>query len=225
MLVTHIIPTAFNYFDDIKQNAFKIAEELPKYGIDCKVLTLQYDQPTKKQKESVSGQGGSAPSYNFSGNIDLQTGISDLINSDLIHLHCPLMGGASDILKCFTAFKKRKIKNAKLPLVCTYYRPIETPDVFSLILLVYNAYYLPKLFQQADVIGVFSQTFKPNKFNKINLNKFVDLNVENKEEISINCPLTNNADKLKYNNQLKASFSLSKLLAIYEIVLSNKTNI
>jgi len=213
MLVTHIIPTAFNYFDDIKQNAFKIVEELPKYGVDCKVLTLQYDQPTKKQKESVSGKGGSAPSYNFSGNTRLQDGLVDLLNSDIVHLHCPFMGGASDILKL-------KIKNLKLPLVCTYYRPVETPDVFSLILLAYNAYYLPKLFRLSDVIGIFNQTAKPNKFNKINPDKIIDLNAENKEEISIDCPLTNNSNRLKYNNGLQADFSLTKLVSIYRMLLS-----
>lgn len=213
MLVTHIIPAAFNYFDDIKKNAFKIVEELSKYGVNCKVITLQYNQPTKKQQSTISNSTtGVAPSYTFSGNISLQDGLTDLIKSDIIHLHCPFMGGAKDILKF-------KIDNPQIPMICTYWRPVEKSDIFSLILAIYNSYYLSQIFDQTDIVGIFNQTFKQTKFKKINAEKFIDLNKEDKEEVSLSLPLTNNVDRLKYNNTLSVDFSLSKLLTLYEMLL------
>ncbi len=212
MTITHIIPSAFDYFDDIKKNAFEIVEELQPYGINSHVITLQYNQPTKSQQAEIIGERGPAPSYKFKGNSGLKESFIEMAESDLVHLHCPFMGGAKSILDF-------KLRNADLPLVCTYYRPVETPDVFSLIIKAYNAYYLPKIFQLANVVGVFDQTFKKYKFAKLDEQKIIDFNVGTKEEITLNLPLTNNPDRLKYNDQLTARFSLSKLMSVYDTLL------
>ncbi|EKD42976.1 MAG: hypothetical protein ACD_72C00515G0006, partial [uncultured bacterium] len=47
MRVLHIIPSAFDYFDDIRSEAFKMIDAEIEMGIDAEAMTLEYGAPTK----------------------------------------------------------------------------------------------------------------------------------------------------------------------------------
>ena len=215
MNIAHIIPTAFDYFDDIKSNAFRLVERLQDFNVNSEVITLQYSQPSKTEKEKISGVRGSAPSYGFKESRSMVDAIGDLSKHDLVHLHCPFIGAAKIIIN----WKKN---NPQVPLVCTFYRDVETPDVFSLIIKFYNNYYLSKIFALAEIIAVFPQTFKKRKFSTLAEEKIINLSVKSKDEIVMGLPLTNNPDKLKLNQSFNTEMSISKILTIYSFLTENK---
>ena len=47
MRVVHIVSTAFNYFDDIRNAVFKIVDGLQEKGVSQEIFTLQYSEPEK----------------------------------------------------------------------------------------------------------------------------------------------------------------------------------
>lgn len=147
MRVIHIIPSAFDYFNDIRSQAFALLESLHKLGVENEAVTLQYGAPGKTIKESVRR---SAPSvHNYLGDFDMESVIKSFADFDIVHLHCPFFGGAGKILK----WKKA---NPRAPLVCTYYRDARFEDMISLFIKFYNAYYLPKIFKLAEAVDWFS---------------------------------------------------------------------
>lgn len=143
MRVIHIIPSAFEYFNDIRSEVFQLIEGLYKMGIETEAFTLQYGGPTKTIKDQIKSDSPSVHTYISS------TGASGLIESldefDIVHLHCPFLGAAHQILN----WKK---SNPKTPFVVTYHRDVVWTDLFSLFIKLYNYYYLPKLFKVADII-------------------------------------------------------------------------
>ncbi len=148
MKVIHIIPSAFEYFDDIRSQAFKLLEELNKLGVETEAFTLQYGSPNKAEKLSIKE---SAPSiHNHIGDFDIDTAIASFSDFDVVHLHCPFFGAAGKILRW-------KIDNPNTPLVITYYRQVKVLDLMSLIIKLYNAYYLPTFFKLADALSQFNK--------------------------------------------------------------------
>ncbi len=144
MRILHIIPAAFNYFDDIKAEAFKLVENLHKLGIETDVFTLQYGG-NPSSKSSMDSIRESAPSRQFVGMVGGEKITDEFVDYDIIHLHCPFFGAANKILKW-------KMSNPKIPFVVTYYRDIESTDLFAWIIKWYNSYYLPKIFAVADIV-------------------------------------------------------------------------
>jgi hypothetical protein len=143
MRVIHIIPSAFEYFDDIRSEVFKLIEGLYKMGVETEAFTLQYGGPTKSIKDQVKSDSPSVHTYiNSTGAAGL---IESLADFDIVHLHCPLLGAARQILH----WKKT---NPKVLLVITYHRDVVWTDSFSLFIKLYNRYYLPKLFATADIL-------------------------------------------------------------------------
>ena len=53
MRVIHIIPSAFEYFDDIRSQAFRLLDGLNKLGVETEAFTLQYGSTNKAQKASI----------------------------------------------------------------------------------------------------------------------------------------------------------------------------
>lgn len=159
MKVVHIIPAAFDYFDDIRAAAFNIVEDQSTLIEQVDAFTLQYGKSTAGKKSEGEIQT-TAPSRKFAGNFSGHQLFESLPQYDLIHLHCPFFGAAGKILHW--------IKKNNVPLVCTYYRDVGAKDFFSLMIKFYNGYYLPKLFSVADTIcyAPYSTTEKPtvNKF-------------------------------------------------------------
>ena len=147
MRVIHIIPSAFDYFNDIRAQAFALLEELHKLGVENEAVTLQYGATGKTLKESVRQ---SAPSvHSYLGDFNMDSVIKSFADFDIVHLHCPFFGGAGKILR----WKKL---NPNIPLVITYHRAVRILDVVSLFMKLYNAYYLPKFFKLADSASQFN---------------------------------------------------------------------
>lgn len=143
MKVIHIIPSAFEYFDDIRAKAFKLIEGLYKLGLETEAFTLQYGPPTKTMKTEVSESSPSVHDYiGTTGPVGL---IESLADFDIVHLHCPFFGAGEKILD----WKKT---HPDVPLVITFHRPVWLVDFFSLFIKIYNWYYLPKIFRLANVI-------------------------------------------------------------------------
>ena len=146
MRVIHIIPSAFDYFDDIRSQAFKLLEELHKLGVESEAFTLQYGSTGKALKASIKKASPSV--HNYVGNYDMDSVIANFANFDIVHLHCPFFGAAGKIMR----WKKH---NPEFPMVITYYRKVRILDLMSLIISIYSAYYLPKFFKLADAIDFF----------------------------------------------------------------------
>lgn len=143
MRVIHIIPSAFDYFGDIRSQAFKLLDGLHKLGIDTEAFTLQYGAPSKSFKQSVKEDSPSA--HNFKGSLGIDAVIDNLSEFDIVHLHCPFLGAANKIIKW-------KDLNPNIQLVITYYRDVPFDDGFSLFVKLYNFYFLPKIFALSSVI-------------------------------------------------------------------------
>jgi hypothetical protein len=141
MRVIHVIPSAFEYFDDIRSQAFKLLDNLHKLGVENEAFTLQYGTPNKAQKSSIEKVSPSI--HNFIGDFDINSAIVNFSDFDVVHLHCPFFGAAGKILH----WKKL---HPDTPLVVTYYRDVKVTDLMSLFIKLYNAYYLPKIFKLAD---------------------------------------------------------------------------
>ena len=144
MRVIHIIPSAFEYFDDIRSQAFSLLEELHKLGVENEAVTLQYGQHNRATKKSIQAAAPEA-AHNYLGDFDINSVIKSFADFDVVHLHCPFFGAAGKILR----WKKL---NPDIPLVVTYYRAVRILDLMSLFIRFYNAYYLPKIFKLADAV-------------------------------------------------------------------------
>ena len=143
MRVIHIIPSAFEYFNDIRAQAFTLVDGLCTLGVETEAFTLQYGSTTRSAKEAVRSNAPSVHTYQ--GSADMRGVIQALEDFDLVHLHCPFLGAGRQLL----AWKKN---NPTVPLVVTYYRDVAFSDVFSLFIKLYNAYFLPKMFSIADAL-------------------------------------------------------------------------
>lgn len=143
MKVIHIIPAAFQYFDDIKSEAFGLIENLNSLGVDAEAFTLQYGTVTKSEEAAVGK--ATAPAYKLIETNSFDDVLGSLEDFDIIHLHCPFLGAAGKIIKW------KKAHPAK-PFVVSYYYDFKIVDFFSVFIQFYNQYYLPKLFDIADMI-------------------------------------------------------------------------
>lgn len=143
MRVIHIIPSAFEYFDDIRSEVFKLIEGLYKMGIETEAFTLQYSGPTKTIKDQIKEDSPSV--HNFINSVSANDLVESLAGFDIVHLHCPLLGAARQILNWKRSYPKTR-------LVITYHRDVIWTDLFSLFIKLYNYYYLPKLFKVANIM-------------------------------------------------------------------------
>lgn len=148
MKITHIIPSAFEYFNDIRERAFSWVEALGEHGFDVDVFTLQYDRPDTQVKEDVAIV---APSRKYESTGTVKTMIETITKSapskeaEIIHLHTPFLGGAGQIIKFIKSRPSAR-------LVITHHRPVRFEDLISVYIYFYNSYYLPKLFALASAV-------------------------------------------------------------------------
>lgn len=148
MRVIHIIPSAFEYFDDIRSQAFKLLDGLHKLGVENEAFTLQYGSTNKAEKASIKAASPSV--HNYIGNFDIDSAINNFADFDVVHLHCPFFGAAGKILR----WKKL---NPNVPLVATFYRQVRVVDLMSLFIKLYNAYYLPKIDRVVEAVDRFDE--------------------------------------------------------------------
>ncbi|OGH93954.1 MAG: hypothetical protein A2538_03770 [Candidatus Magasanikbacteria bacterium RIFOXYD2_FULL_41_14] len=148
MKVIHIAPSAFNYFDDIRDRVFSWVEELNERGIDATVLTLQYETPTREVKRQVAA---AAPSVEYDHADSVAVVTESIVRTikpperEIIHLHTPFLGGGRDIIN----FVKSR---PDAHFLVTHHRPVRIVDFFSIYIHFYNQFYLPKLFFRAEAI-------------------------------------------------------------------------
>jgi len=140
MKIVHLVPAAWDYFDDIRDAVFNLVSGEIRRGIESEVITLQYRKTTPQAAQEISVKSSG---LSFRGDLS-GAGLADVLDEfDLVHLHCPFLGAAKDIL----AWKK---KNPKKPLLISIHRPVRIVDFFSLIIAAYNTFYQPKIFSLAD---------------------------------------------------------------------------
>lgn len=206
MRVMHIIPSAFEYFKDIKQEAFALAEEIEKLEeveepVKSEAITLQYGDPTRAEKFEIATV---SPSKEYQGEQPVAEIVNQFAAYDIVHLHAPFMGSGGML-------KKWKERHPEHPFVITYYRDVLLPDFFAYIFKYYNAYYLPKLFHLADAVTCFSLA----DFNKSlgvkylrDKNKLLPLwNAESEPNVH----LTDSEDEVKLQRRKVAAFMLYQI--------------
>lgn len=146
MRVLHIIPAAFNYFDDIKERAFTLVNSLSEYGIEADAITLQYGNVTKKEKAEVQV---TAPETNFLGQESVKQNMEKWQDYDLLNIHCPLFGAGKDIVNWRKEFPN-------IPIVSTYHHDFITTDLFSWFVKYISNYYTKRAFALSDVVTFFA---------------------------------------------------------------------
>ncbi len=146
MKVLHIIPNAFDYFEEINTEAFKILEAESDLGVEADAITLNYGSVTRKDTFEVKK---SAPSRKFVGQEPVEKNIEAWEYYDIINLHCPFFGAAEKILQWVTDHPEKS-------LIITYHHDFKTPDFFGYLIKFYNYYYLPKLFKVARHVTFFA---------------------------------------------------------------------
>lgn len=199
MRIIHIVPSAFDYFDDIRASAFQLVDGLYEIGVNVEVFTLQYGSVNKKLKERVSSE--STSHHNYAGSVGEKDLIKNLDNFDIIHVHCPFLGAGNKILAWHKAHPQKQ-------LVITYYRDTQVSDFFSIFIKLYNRIFLPKLFVAARVI----LCADINAFRACSASAYVP---EGKMIIAANqLVLDKNASKLS----LKAEFA-AKIFLVYNKIV------
>ena len=212
MRVFHIIPSAFEYFKDIKEEAFALVEEIEKIEkagskVESSISTLQYSGPTKAEIKTLRTIVPEKEYYGEYAPVDL---VDQFVDYDIIHLHAPFLGGGGLIRKWKEAYPTQ-------PFVITYYRDVLLPDLFAYAIKWYNGYYLPKLFSLADVVTCFNlEDFQKSRGAKYmrDPNKVISLAGEH---VPGWVPLTGTTDKVKLEQRKIAS---SLLFQIYNSLLN-----
>lgn len=148
MKIAHLIPTSFEYFEDIREEAFALVEAQNNLGLEVEAFTLQYGKtkPTLSEVEKIEKK---FVSRQFAGNLNISEVIKILLNFDVVHIHVPFFGGLKKIINW-----KRSLPSSIL--VVTYYRKSTISDLFSYVVKWYNNLMLPKLFQAADLVAYFT---------------------------------------------------------------------
>lgn len=209
MRVLYIIPTVFDYFDDIRDSAFSLAENLSQLGVEVETLTVQYEKPTKKEEATVATVAPSGKSFGTVPPSDVGKRLAEF---DILQVHCPMFGAAGKVLKW-------KFLRLELPMVITINRRVETPDFFSLLIMAYNLFYLPKLFKTASVITCPSLiNFK--KFFGRSFAKFNDKVIEVNDSLQFaGEDLTSDSNVVKLSAMERVA---TKYLTIYNRLIQKK---
>ncbi len=153
MRVLHVIPNAFEYFEDIHSEAFKILEAEVDLGIHVDAVTIDYGGTSKKEISQVKK---TAPSRTYVGQETIDKNIEAWDYYDIINLHGPFFGSANKILEWIQ-------KHPEKFLVVTYHHDFVSSDFFSLFIKFYNYYYLPKIFKKANHVAFFADRYGLSK--------------------------------------------------------------
>lgn len=146
MRVIHFVPSAFEYFEDIRSNVFHIVEELDKEEVNSEIITLQYGAPTQTSKQAAAEQ---EVKRSYKGTMPTPELLESLSRFDIIHFHVPLLG----FLGKFIKWKKL---HPEARVVVSYYRPVRYDDLISWFVKWYNQHYLVQLNASAEAIIHFS---------------------------------------------------------------------
>ncbi len=210
MRVLHIIPSAFEYFDDIRNNAMAVVNKQKELGIEVEAFTLQYGAVSSKQKTSLKQV---VPGVKFVGLFKSDAVISSFDDFDIIHLHLPALGLIPKIIKW------KEIGN-KQPLVVTYWREMMLSDLFSYFVRWYNYRNDKKIYDIADAIICFDiLSFNKTRFARrlTDRSKIINLEEEKQRIISKNIHLTNTGNNIKLT---KEDMEALACVSIYDILIN-----
>lgn len=153
MKVLHVIPNAFNYFEDIHTEAFELLETEASFGVESDAVTINYGGVTKKEKFEVSKI---SPSRKYIGQESFENNIESWGSYDVINLHCPFFGPFG---KMYTWLKNHPEKN----FIITYHHDFTSPDFFGYLIKLFNFFYLPKLFDISQYVVFFEDRYDLSK--------------------------------------------------------------
>ncbi len=165
MRVVHIIPSAFEYFDDIRSSAFALIAAEGKEGIESEALTIQYGTVTAKERRGVQT---TAPKHSFQSLSSSSQAFLKLAEFDIVHIHCPTLGVARQLI----AWKK---SHPTIPFVITWHRSPRWSDLFSLFIMGYTAWYMRRLFPLASAVVALSSCPYQSFIAKPSPQSFIDL--------------------------------------------------
>lgn len=210
MRVIHFVPSAFDYFADIKSVAFELVAGLSEAGVENEIIALQYGVLPQAEKDENQSVKTNYLGARYEGVINFHETLQDLSGFDVVHLHAPFLGAANEIIK----WKKN---NPEIPLVVTYYRDIPIVDLISVFLRWYNSRYLSKIFLIADrVICPILDNFLESrgKYLLEDLNKLEEFGTWNDD-----IHLTESANKVKL---LQRDEVVKNLIGIYYTLINDK---
>lgn len=170
MKILHIIPSAFSYFEVIRKNSFILVDGLNDMGFENYIFTLQYSAVNKRMEKEVKEQ--TKNKMNFEKIYSENEFEEKMDWADIIHLHAPFLGMGKKILNY-------KEKNPQKKLVITVNKNLQYVDFFTIIIWLYNKWYLNKLIQKADFVCATDETVMEKTVgNRIKKDdkKFVPLN-------------------------------------------------
>lgn len=192
MRVLHILPSAFDYYNDLKLKIFSQIESERLLGIQSEAYTIQFGNVSKKEKNFIS-KNISTLSYN--GLYDSKFIFSELDKYDIVHLHLPMFG----FLKKLVDWKKNKPDNV---LVVSVWIPPKLSDLFSYFVYIYSGIFDSKILALANAILCEDQSRFIQISTGCKLKK--DCRIYNlsdllKDLIDSHIHLTNNINSLKLN--------------------------
>jgi len=213
MKILHIIPSAFSYFDDIKEKAMSLAGKQKELGFSVEAFTVQYNGLTPKQMAESSLQ---APLLHFSGVYSADELISQLADFDIIHFHAPFLGIVGKICSL--------LKNMayKSKIVVSYWRKPIINDLFSVYIFLYNCFYIPRLSVLSDAQLLMetggAKLFSIEKWIK-NSENIIDFNNDNNIQVINNyIPLTPDGNRIKLDIRNKEAVVC---LSVYNKLIHN----
>ncbi len=195
MKILHIVPAAFEYFEDIRERAFDLVDDLNQLGFDSEIVTLQYSAVSKRLEKKVAQETKKRIGFEkiYSGE-ELSEKIA---KADVVHLHAPFLGMGKKLLKYKREHPQKKF-------LITLHRNLPYVDFFTIIIWLYNGFYLKRLMNVADfVVAENEQVFRAGGgFSYLkDLRKFVPMDNFSGFILENNQSLTEKIDALKLNKQ------------------------
>lgn len=179
MQILHIVPAAFEYFEDIRKEAFDLVDSLNSLGYDCEIITLQYSAVSKRLEKQVAQETKQRMQFEKIYN---DTELKEQMDkAEIIHLHVPFLGMGKKLLKY-------KQDNPQKKFIITFHQNLPYTDFFTIIIWLYNSFYLRRLVNLADFVvaeneqifrqgGGFSYLKDLKKF--VSLDNFIDFIIKN----------------------------------------------
>jgi len=195
MKILHIVPTAFEYFESIRKEAFDLVDSLGQLGFEVDIITLQYGAVSKRFENKIAQETKERIGFEkmYSGDELFEK----MEKADIIHLHTPFLGMGGKLLKYKREHPQKKF-------VITLYQNLPYIDFFTIIIWLYNNYYLRRLMNVADfVVAENEKVFRSGRgFAYLkDLNKFVSMENFNAFLLESNPHLTENINNLNINKQ------------------------
>ena len=143
MKILHFVPSAFEYFDEIREGAFKLIDGLDELGFNNYVFTLQYSAVSKRLEKEVKKE--SKGKLGFEKIHNLEEVEAKMAEADVIHLHAPFLGMGKKLLEFKKKFPQKKF-------VVTVYEDLPYTDFFTIIIWLYNSWYLKRILNVCDFV-------------------------------------------------------------------------